>query len=441
MKVGVIADDLTGANATGVRLAKQGFTTATVVHNVPLPASDKYDAICIDTDSRYAKKEIAVNRVKEAIDSFKRWKVKVFCKRIDSTIRGNIGVEIDTVLNELGEKSVAVVVPSFPDSGRVIIGGYLLVEGTPVQETDVARDPVIPIKKSFVPAIIQEQSQYPVTHIGLDIVLSGIESITKGLKTKLEEGKRIIVFDAVNDEQIEAIAVAMTNIHDKIMVPVDPGPLTAFYSKAYLQQVVSEPKLLVTVGSVTSLTGQQLQYLFEKTKATPVYVEPEKLASYSETWQKEIDRAVDAGLEALKTENILIVTTYHPGHKLINLKALSKIEHVTEDALAKRITDGLAVISRKIIEQSEYPISGCFLSGGDVTASLCAVGRANGIELEDEVLPLAAYGRFIGGYFDGLPVVTKGGMIGDKRAIYKSVRFLQTKISKSKRSVLHGKSN
>lgn len=430
MKVGVISDDLTGANATGVRLVKQGFKTATVVHNIPFPASDQYDAICIDTDSRYAKKEIAVNRVKEAIDNLKRWGAKVFCKRIDSTIRGNIGVEIDTVLNELGENSIAIVIPSFPDSGRVITGGYLLVEGTPVQETDVARDPLIPIKKSFVPAIIEEQSQYPVTHIGLDIVLSGIEAITKGLKTKLEEGKRIIVFDAVNDEQIEAIAVAMTKIHDKIMIPVDPGPLTAFYSKTYLHKMVSEQKLLVTIGSVTSLTGQQLQYLFEKTKANPVYVNPEKLASYSDTWQEEVDCSVAAGLEAIKKETILIVTTYLPGNQLINLKALSALEQVTEDALAKRITDGLAAISRKIIEQSEYPIAGCFSSGGDLTASLCAVSRANGIELEDEVLPLAAYGHFIGGYFDGLPVVTKGGMIGDKRAIYKCVRFLQTKISK-----------
>jgi uncharacterized protein YgbK (DUF1537 family) len=427
MKVGVIADDLTGANATGVGLAKQGFSTATIIKDTPMQALEKYNAICIDTDSRYADKDIAVNRVKNAVNFLKQWEAKVFCKRIDSTIRGNIGFEIDCVLNELGDNTIGIVVPSYPSSGRITVGGYLLVEGTPVQETDAARDPVTPIKKSFVPAIIEKQSQYPIANISLDIVLSGIGDIAGGLQAKIAEGYRIIVVDAVNDEQIETIAQAMVHIQDKIMVPVDPGPLTAAYAKACLQHIAVEERLLVTVGSVTSQTGQQLDYLIEKTKANPVYVDPNKLATYSETWQKEVDRAIRAGLESLHQETILIITTYHPGNKLIDLKALSKIEKATEDALAKRITDGLAAISRKIIEQTEYKISGCFTSGGDVTASFCSVSFASGIELEDEVIPLAAYGRLIGGHLDQLPIVTKGGMIGDKKAIYKSVRFLQMK--------------
>jgi uncharacterized protein YgbK (DUF1537 family) len=429
MRIGVIADDLTGANATGVRLAKQGFKTATFVRNVPLTNIENYDAICIDTDSRYASREIAENRVRQAIKNLKQWNVKIFCKRIDSTIRGNIGIEIDTVLNELGEHSIAIVVPSFPDSGRITTGGYLLVDGVPVQETDVAKDPLMPVNQSFVPDIIRQQSIHSVSLIGLDAVLSGVGRITNKLREEIEQGNRIIVVDAVNDEHIETIALAMTKIKDKIIVPVDPGPLTAYYARLYLHQELNTQKILIVIGSVTSLTGRQLHYLLAKTNANPVYVNPEKLASFTNSWNEEVERAVSIGLKRLETENILIVTTYHPANKLINLKALSEIEQVSEDALAKRITDGLAVISRKIIESSKYPISGCFTSGGDVTASLCAVGRANGIEIEDEVLPLTSFGYFSGGYLDGLPVVTKGGMIGDQRSIYKSLRFLQMKIN------------
>ncbi|HEY8541124.1 MAG TPA: four-carbon acid sugar kinase family protein, partial [Pseudothermotoga sp.] len=273
MRVGVIADDLTGANATGVRLAKQGFKTATVVQHAPFPNFDKYDAICIDTDSRYSPKEIAENRVRRAVQILKQWNVQVFCKRIDSTIRGNIGLEIDTVLNELGEHSIAVVVPSFPDSGRITTGGYLLVDGVPVQETDVAKDPVMPVDKSFVPDVIKKQSNYPVSLIGLDIVLSGVETITNKLKEKIEQGYRIVVIDAVNDEHIESIALAMTKIRDKNMIPVDSGPLTAYYARLYLHQEVNSKKLLAVIGSVTSLTGRQLHYLLSKTNANPVYVD------------------------------------------------------------------------------------------------------------------------------------------------------------------------
>ncbi|MDP4085295.1 MAG: four-carbon acid sugar kinase family protein [Bacillota bacterium] len=427
MRVGVIADDLTGANATGVGLAKKGFTTATIIRDTPIRLLDHYNAICIDTDSRYTEKSIASNRVKEAVELLKQWDAKIFCKRIDSTIRGNIGIEIDSLLHELGESSIGIVVPSYPSSGRITVGGYLLVEGTPVQETDAGRDPVTPIEKSFVASIIENQSRHPVTNISLDIVLSGKKEIASSMLAKIDAGYRIIVVDALNEEQIEAIAQAMVYIQDKMMIPVDPGPLTSAYAKASLQKVSAEQRLLVTVGSVTSQTGLQLEYLIGKTKANPVYVDPKKLATYGGSWQQEVDRAIKLGLESLTNETILIVTTYHPGNKLLDLKTLSKEENKTEDALAKRITDGLAAITRKIIEKTKYKISGCFTSGGDVTASFVSVTYSSGIELEDEVIPLAAYGRLIGGHLDQLPIVTKGGMIGDAKAIYKSVRFLQMK--------------
>ncbi|MFS0645290.1 four-carbon acid sugar kinase family protein [Siminovitchia sp. 179-K 8D1 HS] len=438
MNVGVIADDLTGANATGVRLAKQGFKTITVVQNAPLPDQNKYDAICVDTDSRYIHRETAKKRVKEIIKQFKERGAKVYCKRIDSTARGNLGIEIDAVLEELGDAAIAVVVASYPDSGRTTAGGYLLVDGVPVQETDAAKDPIAPITKSYIPAIIGEQSSYKVTLIGLDVTLSGVDAITAELQVKISEGNRIIVFDAVNDEQIEMIAAAMANVHENVMVAVDPGPLTAYYSKAFLHKKADQLKLLVTVGSVTSVTGRQLHYLYAKTNTEPIFVDPQALASFGGSWEMEVKRAALLGVEALKSQSILIITTYHPSAKRLDLKAISKADGVSEDALAKRITDGLATITRKIIEQAEYRVSGVFSSGGDVTASLCAIGHANGIELEDEVLPLTAYGKFTGGFFDGLHVVTKGGMIGDNRAIYKSIKYMQTKISHHKGSVLNG---
>ena len=55
------------------------------------------------------------------------------------------------LLDAIGHNSIAIVVASYPDSGRVTSGGYLLVDGVPVQETDVAKDPMNPISNSYVP--------------------------------------------------------------------------------------------------------------------------------------------------------------------------------------------------------------------------------------------------------------------------------------------------
>ncbi|WP_047983915.1 four-carbon acid sugar kinase family protein [Ornithinibacillus californiensis] len=429
MKVGVVADDLTGANATGVRLTKQGFTSATVVFNDNIPEMDELNAVCIDTDSRYASDQIVTNRVKNATEKFRAWGADVICKRIDSTVRGKIGLEIDTVLDGVGENSVAVVVASFPDSGRVCSGGYLLVNGVPVQETDVAKDPVIPITQSYVPAILREQSKHNVAHVGLDVVLKDVNSIKATLEQHISNGVRVIIVDAVTDEDIEEIAEAMALIQDVPLIPTDPGPLTAAYARAYSHQQVERGKVIVTVGSVTSLSGHQLRYLMDKTNSNPVYVSAERLATMQDSWEEEVDRAVKEALERIKEDDVLIITTHKENSKLIDFKAIATKENTSQDALAKRITDGLGKITRLVMEQTNYPIQGCFTSGGDVTASLCALCMASGIKLEDEVLPLAAYGTLIGGHFPGLPIVTKGGMVGDKKSIFASVKYLKTKRS------------
>lgn len=68
MKIGVIADDLTGGNGTGVKLTKLGYTVATMVFYENLPSSEEINGVIIDTDSRYAKEEVAHRRVKTAAD-------------------------------------------------------------------------------------------------------------------------------------------------------------------------------------------------------------------------------------------------------------------------------------------------------------------------------------------------------------------------------------
>lgn len=428
MKIGIIADDLTGANATGVRLSKQGFSAATIMDLEQEFNLQDVDAVCINTDTRYQSDEIIKSRITDVMASFHSWGTKIFCKRIDSTIRGNIGLEIDTVLEEIGENSVAILVASFPDSGRISSGGYLLVNSIPVHQTDVAKDPQSPITESYIPSVIQKQSKNKVAHVGLDKVLSGSEMLREAFMEKIDDGIRIIVVDAITDEDIEIIAEAMANIKDIPIVPADPGPLTVAYAKAYFDQFVKKSKIIVTVGSVTNLTGRQLRYLQEKTNSKPVFVDVEKIATLDEdTWNTEVNRSVNEALNLIDKHEVLIITTHKPDSKIINLHAKAKTENTTKDVLAKQIANALAIITKNVIEQTSFQIQGCFTSGGDITSSLCTSIEAQGIKLEDEVLPLAAYGRLIGGLFPNLSIVTKGGLIGDKRSIYECVKYIKSK--------------
>ena len=428
MKIGVVADDLTGANATGVSLNNQGFSVATIVDLDQISNTNNLDAICIDTDSRYVSDKIIKQRVGAAVEMFKDHHAEIICKRIDSTIRGNIGLEIDTVLEHRGENSVAVVVAAFPDSNRISSGGYLLVNGVPVQQTDVANDPIYPLVESFIPSIIQKQSKHKVALIGLADVLTNGDKLEETFKLILKDGYRIIVIDATTNEDIEHIAETIASVEKYEVIPVDPGPLTSAFSKAKLNKHVKPGKIIVTVGSLTSLTKQQLEYLKRKTNAAPVYISAKKLATFTSSWDQEVQRAYEEALQQINKDDVLILTTQAPDAGPVDLHQIAKKEQTSKDKLAKRITDGLAQITKLIIENSNYPIQGCFTSGGDVTASLCTVTSATGIKLKDEVSPLTAYGTLIGGQFPDLPIVTKGGMVGDQKSIYMSVKFLKTKV-------------
>ena len=65
----VVADDLTGANATGVLLKKNGFDTLTLLHSSIGSAGSvgECDCLVFPTDSRSVSPEEAYHRVREAL--------------------------------------------------------------------------------------------------------------------------------------------------------------------------------------------------------------------------------------------------------------------------------------------------------------------------------------------------------------------------------------
>ncbi|EPS50714.1 hypothetical protein CFSAN002367_11094 [Clostridium botulinum CFSAN002367] len=69
-------------------------------------------------------------------------------------------------------------------------------------------------------------------------------------------------------------------------------------------------------------------------------------------------------------------------------------------------------------------IKGIFSSGGDISVSICRKFNSAGLELLDEVMPLAAYGKFIEGEFPDMKIVSKGGMVGKEDGMELCVDYL-----------------
>lgn len=431
-KVIIIADDLTGANATGVLLARQGFKTATFLD------LDKYDeeengnldVISISTDSRAIERKEAYDRVSKIVKFFNSKDIKLFTKRIDSTLRGNIGAEIEGVLDNVDEDAMAIVVSSFPASERVTIGGYLMVNSIPLEKTDVARDPKTPVYTSYVYKLIKSQTKYSVGSILLDKVLKGPEEIRKAILKEKEEGTKIVILDATTDEDISNIAKGVKKSGVKA-VAVDPGPFTSALAKEFLGEPKEEPglKVMLTIGSVTNLTRRQLEKLRLKYSPLIVNVDAKKLV-YDNSREQEIKEVVQELVANMDNYSIIGVTTSgFDQSKVLNLKEISKELNIDEEEISKRICNGLASITKEILSRKKDVIGGLYTSGGDVTVAVCDNLESAGIEVKDEVLPLAVYGRIINGQYNNKAIITKGGLVGNDDALITCVKYLLTKLS------------
>ena len=145
-KIGIIADDLTGANDTALQFFVAGVNTQIILSPDEnfVPRGD-VSAWAIPTETRNINPEDAYEKVKDtALFMKNKLDVEYFYKKIDSTLRGNIAIEALGLLQVL-EMDAAIIMPAFPNENRVTVGGYHLSKGVPIEETEMASDPHSPI--------------------------------------------------------------------------------------------------------------------------------------------------------------------------------------------------------------------------------------------------------------------------------------------------------
>lgn len=426
--IGTVADDLTGATTTGVLLARSKARTA-VFFNVEAASNaeavEELDAIIISSNSRPLPANEAYDKVKDATIALKNMGVKYYQKRTDTTMRGGIGVEIDAMLDQLSEEAVAVVVPAMPQSRRILVGGYSVIDGVALINTPVAQVVRTPVKENYIPRLLAGQTRRKVGLVTLDKVLAGDEVIKEALAEQRAAGCQVIVADAITLEDVENIAQACIALGWDV-VTVDPGPFTA--KMAYHRSLigVEEPNLppeaeeagktvLIAAGSATPVTKKQMEVLCEDSRHVRISVDPLSMIEGGTTALEEVEKAVHKALEYLESGSrpraILFETALHG--ELLNLSEEDNKRHYAHGMSADRINAGLGMIISRVLEQTGRDrIAGLYTTGGDTMVNVCRQLGVECIEVLDYVIPQTDIGRLVGSY-DGLPVVGKGGLTGN----------------------------
>ena len=426
--IGAVADDLTGATTTGVLLARSKAQTAVFFNEEAAEkakGADELDAILVSSNSRPLPADEAYEKVKSATLALKRMGVKYFSKRIDTTLRGGVGVEIDAMLDQIGEDAVAVVVPAMPQSRRILVGGYSVIDGVALINTPVAKDVRTPVKENYIPRLLAGQTRRQVGLVTLDKVLAGKEAVEKALVEKRGEGCEVIVVDGITLEDVETIAKACIALKWNV-VAVDPGPFTAklAYERGLIG--VEEPNIpetadeegntvLIAAGSATPVTKKQMEVLCEDERHVRISVEPIPLINGGDEAVAEAERAVELAKEMLQEGSqpraILFETALHG--ELLNLDEEDKKRGYASGMSANRINAGLGTIITKLMERiGRDRVAGLYTTGGDTMVNVCYQLGVECIQVMDYVIPQADVGRLVGSY-DGLPVVGKGGLTGN----------------------------
>ena len=202
MKIGVIADDFTGASDIALTLAEAGMPVAQFIGVPDARPDPEIAAGVIALKSRTAPVAQAVSASLAACDWLHAQGAEqiIFkvCSTFDSTPEGNIGPVLDALSDRLNASSV-IVCPAFPENGRSVYQGHLFVADRLLNESGMQDHPLTPMTDPDLRRVLGAQTQKTVGHIPALTVMQGAKTIVAARA----DGYQIV--DAITDADLMEI--------------------------------------------------------------------------------------------------------------------------------------------------------------------------------------------------------------------------------------------
>ena len=411
----VIADDFTGANDAGSGLARAGARVHVLFDSSTPHDAENADVLVISTDSRAISAAEAAHRTTLAVQQHQAiaqhgW----LFKKIDSTLRGNPGAEIEAALNASG-KTLALVVPAVPKLGRTTRGGEVWINQQPLTDTEFASDPKTPVTSSHVLTRLQMQSERAGETLDLATVRGG--QLAQALASK----QGLVVVDAEQDADIALVMAAAAMLPTRPLLAGASGLGDALGD--YLAGRPARPVLAV-VGSMSVIAQQQIARLATQRDIRVIDIDIRQLFSQpawpqASEWQQAMQQALRAGAHCV------VRTTQHADQRH-DIEQLCQQHQISRQELGERICQFLAQLTSKVCRET-LP-AGLYLSGGDVAIAVAQTLGAKGFQIQGLVAGCVPHGVLLNSELH-LPVMTKAGGFGDENTLVEAIRFIEEKSS------------
>jgi len=414
LDIAIVADDLTGAADAGVQFCPYlGPMYMTGGDQICLDSIDiQSKGVTVFTRTRSLTPVLAADTVYRVAKVIQDLAPRVVYKKIDSCLRGNLGSELDALLSAL-HASASFVAPALPEQGRTTVNDCHKINGIPISETEIGRDPLCPVTESRASVLLARQSQMMVGHIHLRHLEKDMDSLFEQVKKLLVKGCRHIVFDAQEDRHLDAIAALSQNRFENVLLVGSAG-----LARSLARVMTPKPDPKITVHH-----GQLKKWLFVCGSASRVLAEQAVMLAQSTNWSQVI---LDPGVLAadktsIQRKSLLtqLSTTWRTGSLIIRIDP-----HLDTETIQRpdQIMKGLADVVSSLLSLA-VP-DGLFLSGGDTAEKVMHRMNGSAILLCEEILPGVMHGQIVGGPLNGLPVFTKPGAFGKPDTLMKLLHSL-----------------
>lgn len=423
---GIIADDLTGANDTALQFHQRGANTKILLDSDCTPKVKAGTEVwALSSESRNVPSEEALARLEKAVKTFQEnFTFDYYYKKIDSTLRGHIALETLRMV-ELLEYDAAIVIPAFPQEGRITVGGYHLAKGVPIGRTEIAIDPHSPITESHVPTLLKSQLKETDTElvgtIDLRTVMMGAGPVLMRINELIKAGKKLIVADATSITDIEQIALAINKSEKKIL-PTGTAATAQVISKYWLAGIEKEdvnlrvgtlPRLIVS-GTATQITANQIIKLEQSDDFENINFIPLETKDILDEVKDELVERIITNLKSGVTVCV------HTSNLIANFDGFSEDSfnaELTKEKLAGMITDYLAELTKAVTDRIEVIL---ITLGGETSYKCCKAINSNELKLVDEAAPAISICSDINRKW----IITKSGNLGNSNTLIEILNYL-----------------
>lgn len=411
--VGIFADDLTGALDAAAPFAARGFRTlVSPSHALPGDAGSA-DVVSVNLDTRRMDPITIAGRTAKAVAAMAALNVHIFVNKVDSTLRGNPGVELLAAMRVLAVDS-AVLCPAYPQHGRTVKGGVLLVNGVPVIDTDVGRDRLSPLPSSEIVQIVTDSLRNAGVERRAVVVgdqPGGQQSIGRLSilvpDAESEDDLRVLASRLVSASSTTLVAgsaglsVALAEAHAKATKGGGRGPLPERRPAARSILIVTASQRAVVEDQLITLGGRIGLAVSEISAG-------DALNGIGADPVGKLAAAISAG-------EVAVLKLGKPGPD-----GGSGPTELRERA--GTIVANLGRAAREIIDTA-CP-DALIVIGGDTTGGVLAACGVHSICLQGELQPGTVSGRPVDGSIAGVLLVTRAGGFGDENSLSELVSLL-----------------